>query len=724
MSGVARDQDVDIDLGQLVRAVWARRLRILAITLAGAGIAFTGAKIMSPQYRSETRILIEPRAPAFASTQQVNDAGAGPLMDELNIASQVQLLQSADLLKKVINDLKLYNLPEFDDAANGSAMSSIMVKLHLKKNPMENPPEERVIDAFVERLQVYQVPGSRVIGISFTSKDPKLAAAIPNAMANVYLSTQSGAKLDSNSEATRWLEPEIDGLRRKVSEAEKKVAEYRTSHGLLQTNGTTTFPAQQLNDISAELTRVRGDKANAEARAQAVRNALSSGEASDTLPDIMSSQAIQRLKATESGLQSQISDLQTSLLNNHPRLKSLRAQLADIRTQIRQETQKILTSIENESKVADLRASELERQSDTVQANSARAGEDEVGLNALEREATAQRQLLETYLVRYREAASRADSNSSPADARIVSKAIEPVDPYFPKVVPIVVVAAVATLILSAIVTMLAELFSGRALRPVDAAPETIEAETLVEERVAPQAAPVVAAVRKPIQPSMLAIVGDEDETDAIEDTEAAEELPEDDNEFSVASVADYLTGSRAPLAIAISPTGDNGSAATVLLTRMLADAGRRVILIDMTGSGHPTELMAEDQAVPGVTDLLCGEAAFGDTIHSDRLSDAHLIPQGQSDVRRAMRGVDRLSLLLDALAAAYDLVVVECGSADVAGVSRLTRSRDVEIILSLPEIEETIFVTLMTEFQAAGYERVVLMSSGEGAEQALGQAA
>ncbi|MBY5589514.1 chain-length determining protein [Rhizobium leguminosarum] len=726
MSGVARDQDVDIDLGQLVRAVWARRLRILTITLLGAGVAFAGAKIMSPQYRSETRILIEPRAPAFASTQQANDASAGPLMDELNIASQVQLLQSADLLKKVINDLKLYNLPEFDDAASGSAMSSILVKLHLKKNPLENPPEERVIDAFVERLQVYQVPGSRVIGITFTSKDPKLAAAIPNAMANVYLSTQSGAKLDSNSEATRWLEPEIEGLRQKVSEAERKVAEYRTSHGLLQTNGTTTFPAQQLNDISAELTRVRGDKANAEARAQAVRNALSSGEASDTLPDIMSSQAIQRLKGTESGLQSQISDLQTSLLNNHPRLKSLRAQLSDIRTQIRQETQKILASIENESKVADLRASELERQSETVQATSARAGEDEVGLNALEREANAQRQLLETYLVRYREAASRADSNSSPADARIVSRAVEPVDPYFPKVVPIVVVAAVATLIMSAIVIMLAELFSGRALRPTDAASETIEAEAVVEDKHVPQAAPIAAAAGKPVRPSMLAVVADEDDT--IEDVkvadEAPEDEPEDDNEFSVASVAEYLTGSRAPLAIAISPTGDNGSAATVSLTRMLANAGRRVILIDMTGSGYPTELMAEDEAALGVTDLLCGEAAFGDTIHGDRFSDAHLIPQGQSDVRRAMRGVDRLSLLLDALAAAYDLVVVECGSADVAGVSRLTRSRDVEIILSLPEVEETIFVALMTEFQAAGYERVVLMSGGEGAEQTLGQAA
>ncbi|MBX5223889.1 chain-length determining protein [Rhizobium sp. NLR8a] len=721
MSGVVRDQDVDIDLGQLVRAVWARRLRILTITFAAVGVAFAGAKIISPQYRSETRILIEPRAPAFASTQQANEAGGGPLMDELNIASQVQLLQSADLLKKVINDLKLYNLPEFDDAANGSAMSSILVNLHLKKNPMENPPEERVIDAFVERLQVYQVPGSRVIGINFTSKDPKLAAAIPNAMANVYLSTQSGAKLASNSEATRWLEPEIENLRKKVSDAEKKVAEYRTTHGLLQTNGTTTFPAQQLNDISAELTRVRGDKANAEARAQAVRNALSSGEASDTLPDIMSSQAIQRLKATESGLQSQISDLQTSLLNSHPRLKSLRAQLSDIRGQIRQETQKILASIENEAKVADLRASELERQKDAVQANSARAGEDEVGLNALEREANAQRQLLETYLVRYREAASRADSNSSPADARIVSRAIEPVDPYFPKVVPIVVVAAVATLILSAIVTMLAELFSGRALRAVDASRDAVEAETVVGDKDVPQAAP---AAGRPVQPSMLAVVTEDDGKDMIEETAAAEEAPEDDNEFSIASVADYLTGSRAPLAIVISPTGDNGSAATVSLTRMLADAGRRVILIDMTGSGYPTELMAENQVAAGITDLLCGEAAFGDTIHSDRLSDAHLIPQGQSDVRRAMRGVDRLSLLLDALAAAYDLVVVECGAADVAGVSRLTRSRDVEIILSLPRLEETIFVALMTEFQAAVYDRVVLMSGGQVDEQALGQAA
>jgi len=283
--------------------------------------------------------------------------------------------------------------------------------------------------------------------------------------------------------------------------------------------------------------------------------------------------------------------------------------------------------------------------------------------------------------------------------------------------VPIVIVAAVATLIMSAIVIMLSELFSGRALRPVE--PLDVESRT-IEDRVEDEeqggAAPIPAGTApvpaaRLAKPSMLTAADDDDEEPQAE---PVEEAPADENEFSVSSVASYLADCRAPLAVSISPTGDNGSAATVALARLLADDGRRVILIDMTGSGYPTELMAENPEAPGVTDLLCGEAAFGETIHGDRLSDAHLIPQGISDVRRAMRGADRLSLLLDALSSAYDIVIVECGAADLAGVSRLTRSKDIEIILSLPEIEEAAFVGLMQDFQGAGYERVVLMSGGE----------
>ena len=720
MSGVNNtQQDVDIDLAQLFRAVWRRRLRVIAITLAGACLAFILAKVVSPEYRSETRILIEQRAPAFAATTTGNDSGSAPLLDELNIASQVQILQSADLIKQVITNLKLPEHPEFAAANKSSALSDILVMLHLKRSSLDKAPEERMLDAFTNRLQVYQINSSRVIGISFTSRDPDLAASVPNAMAQVYLSMQSGAKLDSNSEATRWLEPEITSLREKVSEAEKKVADYRSANGLLQTSQNSNFATQQLGDISGQLAQVRGDKANAEARAQAVRNALSSGRSTDTLADVAGSQAIQRLKATESSLESQISDLSTTLMDGHPRLRSLRAQLVDIRQQINRETQRILASIENEAKVAQLREQQLLAQSNTLKADSARAGEDEVGLNALEREATAERQLLETYLARYREAASRVDKNSSPADARVVSKAVEPVDPYFPKVGPIVVVAALATFILTAIVIMLAELFSGRALRPVG--PVSRDEKALPEmPRPQPdvQTAPALAMVKRADVPaSMLSVPADEtlaQEMAAIDPApkpEKAAQDAEDEEDFSIQSVADYLIANGSRLAITISPNGDSGSTATVMLARTIADAGSRIVLVDMTGTGCPSRLMAEHGELSGVTDLLCGEAAFADTIHPDRLSDAHLVPQGMSDIGRAMRGADRLSLILDALGSAYDIVLVECGAADVSGVARLTRSKDTEIVLSMPVPDENQFVAAMTEFQKAGYEHIILMS-------------
>ncbi|GES49798.1 MULTISPECIES: GumC family protein [Rhizobium] len=736
MSGVNNtQQDVDIDLAQLFRAVWQRRVRVVAITLAGACAAFAIAKVMSPEYRSEARILIEQRAPAFAATTSGNDAGAGPLLDELNIASQVQILQSADLVKQVITNLKLYDRPEFAAGNNGSALSDILIKLHLKRAAADKAPEERMLDAFNSRLQVYQINSSRVIGISFTSRNPDLAASVPNAMAQVYLSMQSGAKLDSNSEATRWLEPEIAKLRDKVSEAEKKVADYRSANGLLQTSQNNNFATQQLADISTQLAQVRGDKANAEARAQAVRSALSSGRSTDTLADVAGSQTIQRLKATQSNLESQISDLSTTLMDGHPRLKSLRAQLVDIRQQIDRETQRILASIENEAKVAQLREQQLLAQSNTLKADSARAGEDEVGLNALEREAAAERQLLETYLARYREAASRVDKNSSPADARIVSTAVEPVDPSFPKVGPIVIVATLATFILTAIVIMLAELFSGRALRPVGPArrEDAVMLETAKRTRPVVEPAPVraVASASGAEAPASMLSIPPEDIAVQVADTAIAPDAAaapgtaiapdheprqaaratEEEEDFSIQSVADYLIDSGSRLAIAISPTGDNGSTATVMLARTIADAGSRIVLVDMTGTGCPSRLMAEHDELPGVTDLLCGEAAFADTIHPDRLSDAHLVPQGMSDLARAMRGADRLSLILDALGSAYDIVLVECGAAEVSGVARLTRSKETEIILSMPEPDESQFIAAMTEFQKAGYEHIILMS-------------
>jgi Mrp family chromosome partitioning ATPase len=192
---------------------------------------------------------------------------------------------------------------------------------------------------------------------------------------------------------------------------------------------------------------------------------------------------------------------------------------------------------------------------------------------------------------------------------------------------------------------------------------------------------------------------------------ERVEKVESHDQGFTIGSVAHYLQRHDIPVAIAISPGGDEGSTATVMLAREIAGQGRTVALIDMTGSACPTRLMAENPKLPGITDLLCGETAFGDAIHRDRLSDAHIIPHGASDPSKAMRGVDRLTMIIDALADAYDLVLVECGPAEIAGISRLARDETAEIVLSVPGFREDDVAKLITDFEMAGYRHLLIMA-------------
>lgn len=755
MPSLDRDQqDVDIDLAQFFRAVWQRKGAILATTALVGVLAFVGANSIAPTYKSNAMLLIEPREPSFSASGP-NASTVEPMPDELNVASQVQLLQSVDLMKQVARDLKLHERAEFDPESSPSALTDFLVLFGLTKNPLDLAPEERVLKAFKEKLSVYQVEKSRVIGIEFASKDPQLAADVPNAITDVYRSLQSGAKLDSNSEAVRWLETEIANLREKVRDAEQKVAEYRSNAGLMSLGSDQSFSSKQLSDISTELARVRGERANAEATAENLKATIKAGKPTDTLDAITRSESVQRLRAAESQVQAQISDLSTTLLDGHPQMKSLRAQLAGLRDQIRAEALKVAAGLENEAAVARERETQLIAQMNSVKADTARAGEDEVGLKSLEREAAAQRQLLETYLARYREASSRLGKDSSPADARVVSRAVPPQEASFPKVLPMTIVAALATFILSAVVVMLMELFSGRALRPASGSysreDDHNEEPLIVDNHAQPRATPDLADDVAPaavLSPSDIPVSdkpaslfdlpaeADQIEADAAEDADIdaagavdpkeEEDLAaaDDEDEFSAASVADYLLEQGTRAAFAISPSGDDGSAGTVALARELAGRGRRVILVDMTGSAYPSQLMAAWADLPGITELLTGEAAFADCIHPDRSSSADIIPQGTADIRQAMRGADRLSMIVDALADAYELVLVECGPAHAEGIARLSRNDTHEIILSAPQPDARELADIMQTFQEVGYDDLVLMSVRPQADRARRRAA
>jgi uncharacterized protein involved in exopolysaccharide biosynthesis/Mrp family chromosome partitioning ATPase len=674
--------DVDVDLGRLFASLLRDWKRILAVAVALSALAFALASIATPHYKAETRLLIEARESVFTRPQGEN-ADSRPMLDEEGVASQVEMITSNDILKDIARKFDLASLPEFEKAINPSPLGRLLIMVGLKSDTSGVPAEERVLEAFREKLSVYRVEKSRVIAIEFSSEDPRLAAEIPNAIADAYLAFSRDAKQQSNSAATEWLEPEIQALTARVKEAEARVAAFRSQSDLLVGQNNSALATQQLSELSTELSRTRANRAAAEANAESVRLAIESGGSLDAFPDVLSSDLIQRLREREVQLRADVADLSTTLLDNHPRIRAMRAQLADLDRQVTAEAGKILQSLRKTADSAKLRENQLVADLNRLKAESSRVGEKEVELRALEREAAAQRDLLESYLARYREAASRRDGNYLPVDARVFSPALVPLEPYFPKVIPIAGATFAASLLLMSIGVLLRELFSGRAMRPAEG--------RLVEP---------VDEVRMPEPPvgeGSMALSG-------------TAEAPDDD-EMSVAAAAERLVAGGASRALFISPEGDEAAASAVLVARAVADAGLRVLLIDLTRTGAASRPMLDGEELPGITDLLAGTAEFVDAIHADRYSDCHVIPVGEADQRQAMRAVERLPAIVDTLGAAYDVVIIECGPAGADSIRRLV-SEGTEILVSaLEPVEE---VLRARDDLASSYEGLTLVTPGD----------
>ena len=179
--------------------------------------------------------------------------------------------------------------------------------------------------------------------------------------------------------------------------------------------------------------------------------------------------------------------------------------------------------------------------------------------------------------------------------------------------------------------------------------------------------------------------------------------------EIDIEKAAERLITSGAARAIFISPEGDEAAASSILVAREVADAGLRVLLLDLTASGAASRPMLDGTSQAGITNLLASEAQFSDVIHADHYSDCHVIPAGTADPVRAMRAADRLPIIMQSLTTAYDLVVVECGPADADGIRRLV-GEATEVFVSALEPSDAV-ADAAVKLIEGGYPDLVLVT-------------
>jgi succinoglycan biosynthesis transport protein ExoP len=656
------------DLRGLGQILWRRKGLILGITLATAAAAFVAVNAVTPRYRSESRLLLEARENVFlrADADKAYDRST---VDAEAVASQVQVMLSRDLAREVIRKEKLADNPEFEPTVGGlSPLRAILGVLGIGRSPTEMTKEERTMEAYYDRLNVSGIDKSRVISIEFSSANPDLAARVANAIAETYLSMQQAAKVDQTRAAGNWLAGEIEKMRAKVAEAEAKVEDYRTRSNLFMGSNNTTLPSQQLTELNSQIAAARGQKADLEARAKQLRQLIRSGKPIES-SDIANSESMRRLIEQRIALRSQLAEQSTTLLDRHPRILELKAQIAEIDRQIRAEGERLAQQLDNDAKLAGDRLESLTASIDQVKQVASHTNEQDVQLRALEREARTQRDLLESYLVKYREASARDSISAAPAEARIISRATPALVPAYPKKLPTVLIAAFAAFALSSGFVMTGALLGGPTAAPAAFAyaPGYAPAGYAM-----PAYPPLVAQPAPPPMPDMRRVAAPP-LMPAMGSGLAAQPQPQI-VPLPVASIEQVARNLRqagdAGRRIAVVGTARNAGTTytAIMLARALAQEAN-VVLADLAFGAPNLSVISTDANAPGLSELVRGAASFGDIITRDQYSPVHVVATGAVGEDPAQVAASpMLATAVEALAQSYEHVVLDIGSvADVA---------------------------------------------------------
>lgn len=619
----APSAESELDLAALGRGLWARKTAILAVTVAAVVLSFAAVSMITPRYKSEAKVLIENRETPYNQAQGDRTPERDrTLLDAEAVQSQVQLALSRDLARSIIRDLKFADRPEFNPNAGGSLVDNVLSLVGLSRRSAPMSDEDKILERYFERLTVYQVDKSRVISIEFQSQDPEFAARVANAVAEGYLKLQQQAKQDTIKQAGQWLSGEIERLRTRVAEAESKVEEFRVKSNLYVGPNNNTLSALSLGDLNTQLAQARTKKADAETKARLIRNILQSGKPVET-SEVLNSELIRRLNEQRVTLQAQLAEQSSTLLDRHPRIKELRAQIADLEMQTRAAADKLARSFENDARLASAQADAILVALDQQKKMSGQLNATDVQLRSLERDAKSQRDLLESYLSRYRDTVSRETPEAVQPDARIISRAIASTRVHFPKKLPIVFIATFGALI--AMIGFLATslLLRGEVYRAVAPAPVSV-----VDE------APIVPELPK---------------------QEAARpEAPQDDR---VAPLVAQVRQMGRGIVVVTRAGSEPSSELAFDLARALSEGHARVLFVDLDAE---TAVSQRAGVRHGIGDLLLGKTSFGEAIERDPTSRAHILGAGRMmpDIA-AILSADRLAIILGAVAQSYDHIIV-----------------------------------------------------------------
>jgi capsular exopolysaccharide synthesis family protein len=437
--------ETDVHLLDRIAVLYRYRQIALAVfVLASAAMMIQGYTTLQ-LYQAQAQIMIEDErataVPGLNGPDTVFYEDPEPYYN-----TQYRILKGRDLTRHVIKKLDLPSVPEFNGTAEPpttpativqDARQRLMLLLRLSKPPAETeapqvdetPDESGLVSAFVSRVEVAPIRGSRLVNVSFTARDPKFAAMAVNTLVDEYVEQNLQVKVQSSQNMLDWLHKELEKQQKKVQDSEQALSDYRDKQNALSLDDKQNIVTQRLTQLSDALTRTRTVKAQKDALYKQVRE-MSASTSPDAIPAIAQNPSVQGLKSKIADLAQQRAQLMEKYGEKWPALQSVNANLQEARSQLEAETAKALQSIKNDYETAVLEERTLASNLEAAKADAQDLSRKSVGYNVMEREARSNRQVYESLLAREKELS--VASNSRANNVRVIDRAEVPRAPITP----------------------------------------------------------------------------------------------------------------------------------------------------------------------------------------------------------------------------------------------------------------------------------------------------
>lgn len=398
-----------------VREYWRilrkHRWTVLATLFVMVSIVTIGTLMSRPVYRAQARIEIGKETERVLAGQRIMELETANVFNPFYLQTQVDILRSRDISRRVIQRLNLAENQEFQLREAGSLP--------------EHEREVRLVNAFQGRYDVAVGRQSRVVTVSFDSYSPVLAADVANTVAGEYIAWSMESRLQGLGTTREFLSRRVEEARNELRASEEAYTRYLTDRRIISLDDRGNIALARTEELNRQLVEAENERRSAEAVFQRSRQV-----SPDELPPVLADPTIQALTRELSRQRQEMANLSARYQPGYTAVRQVEEQVKQLDLQLTEAKQRIVRNVETQFRIAraredDLRGALLRSKGETIQQNR-----ESTELNLIKQKTETDRKNYEDLLQRLRQA--EVESDFRPANMRIVQRAEVPIAPVRP----------------------------------------------------------------------------------------------------------------------------------------------------------------------------------------------------------------------------------------------------------------------------------------------------